>query len=205
MSNEPGILIGKGKTPQTLLLKYANRHGLIAGATGTGKTISLQVLAEGFSSQGVPVFMADVKGDLSGVSMPGNPNPKLEERAKKLGVKNYSSRGFPTTFWDLFGRQGHPLRTTISDMGPLLLSRLLELNDTQEGVLNITFKLADDQGLLLLDLKDLRAMITFVAEQVERTEYNIWKRHHTHSRLDSEAFARFGTTRRRESLGRAGG
>jgi len=167
MSNEPGILIGKGKTPQILLLKYANRHGLIAGATGTGKTISLQVLAEGFSSQGVPVFMADIKGDLSGISMPGNPSPKLEERAKKLGVKNYGSRGFPTIFWDLFGRQGHPLRTTISEMGPLLLSRLLELNDTQEGVLNITFKLADDQGLLLLDLKDLRAMITFVAEQAK--------------------------------------
>ncbi len=165
MSNEPGILIGKGKTPQTLLLKYANRHGLIAGATGTGKTISLQVLAEGFSAQGVPVFMADIKSDLSGVSMPGNLTPKLEDRAKKLGVKNFSSKSFPTIFWDIFGRQGHPLRTTISEMGPVLLSRLLELNDTQEGVLNITFKLADDRGLLLLDLKDLRAMISFVAEQ----------------------------------------
>jgi len=165
MSNEPEILIGKGKTPQSLLLKYANRHGLIAGATGTGKTISLQVLAEGFSSQGVPVFMADIKSDLSGVSMPGNLTPKLQERAKKLGVKNYSAQGFPTVFWDLFGRQGHPLRATISDMGPLLLSRLLELNDTQEGVLNIAFKLADDQGLLLLDLKDLRSLITFVGEQ----------------------------------------
>lgn len=165
MSNEPGILIGKGTTPQSLSLKYANRHGLIAGATGTGKTISLQVLAEGFSSQGVPVFMADIKSDLSGVSMPGNLTPKLQERAKQLGVKNYYAQGFPTVFWDLFGRQGHPLRTTISDMGPVLLSRLLELNDTQEGVLNITFKLADDQGLLLLDLKDLRSMITFVGEQ----------------------------------------
>ena len=165
MSNEPGILIGKGKTPQSLLLKYANRHGLIAGATGTGKTVSLQVLAEGFSSRGVPVFMADIKGDLSGVSMPGNLTPKLQDRAKKLGVKNYSAQGFPTVFWDLFGRQGHPLRTTISDMGPLMLSRLLDLNDTQEGVLNIAFKLADDQGLLLLDLKDLRSMITFVGEQ----------------------------------------
>ena len=165
MSDEPGILIGEGKTPQSLLLKYANRHGLIAGATGTGKTISLQVLAEGFSSQGVPVFMADIKGDLSGVSMPGNLTPKLQDRAKKLGVKNYVAQAFPTVFWDLFGRQGHPLRTTISDLGPVLLSRLLELNDTQEGVLNITFKLADDQGLLLLDLKDLRAMMTFVGEQ----------------------------------------
>jgi uncharacterized protein len=165
MSDAPGILIGKGKTPQSLLLKYANRHGLIAGATGTGKTISLQVLAEGFSSQGVPVFMADIKGDLSGVSMPGNLTPKLQDRAKNLGVKNYVAQAFPTVFWDLFGRQGHPLRTTISDLGPVLLSRLLELNDTQEGVLNITFKLADDQGLLLLDLKDLRAMMTFVGEQ----------------------------------------
>jgi DNA helicase HerA-like ATPase len=164
MNDQPGILIGKGKTPQSLLLKYANRHGLIAGATGTGKTVSLQVLAEGFSSQGVPVFMADIKSDLSGVSMPGNLTPKLQDRAKKLGVKNYRAQGFPTVFWDLFGQQGHPLRTTISDMGPLLLSRLLELNDTQEGVLNITFKLADDQGLLLLDLKDLRSMITFVGE-----------------------------------------
>jgi uncharacterized protein len=165
MSNEPGILIGKGQTPQSLLLKYSNRHGLIAGATGTGKTISLQVLAEGFSSQGVPVFMADIKSDLSGVSMPGNLTPKLQDRAKNLGVKNYVAQAFPTVFWDLFGRQGHPLRTTISDLGPVLLARLLELNDTQEGVLNITFKLADDQGLLLLDLKDLRSMITFVGEQ----------------------------------------
>ncbi len=165
MSNEPAILIGKGETPQSLLLKYANRHGLIAGATGTGKTISLQVLAEGFSSQGVPVFMADIKSDLSGISMPGNLTTKLQDRARKLGVKNYYAQAFPTVFWDLFGLQGHPLRTTISDMGPVLLSRLLELNDTQEGVLNITFKLADDQGLLLLDLKDLRSMITFVGEQ----------------------------------------
>ena len=165
MQDEPAVFIGKGETPQYLSLKFANRHGLIAGATGTGKTISLQVLAEGFSRQGVPVFMADIKGDLSGVCMPGNPTPKLLERCKKAGVKDYQAQGFPTIFWDIFGQQGHPLRTTISDMGPVLLSRLLELNDTQEGVLNIAFKLADDEGLLLLDLKDLRSLITFVAEQ----------------------------------------
>jgi uncharacterized protein len=163
--DEPAVFIGKGEKPQYLYLKFANRHGLIAGATGTGKTVSLQVLAEGFSRQGVPVFMADIKGDLSGVCMPGSPAPKLLERCKKAGVKDYQAQGFPTIFWDIFGQQGHPLRTTISDMGPVLLSRLLELNDTQEGVLNVAFKLADDQGLLLLDLKDLRSLITFVAEQ----------------------------------------
>ncbi len=163
-ASPPGIFIGKGDAPQHLLLKRANRHGLIAGATGTGKTVSLQVLAEGFSRQGVPVFLADIKGDLSGISQPGAANPKLLERAAAIGLQDYEFEAPPTVFWDLFGKQGHPIRTTVSEMGPLLLSRLLDLNDTQEGVLNIAFKLADDEGMLLLDLKDLRAILNFVGE-----------------------------------------
>ncbi len=162
--NEQSIFIGKGATAQHLVLKRANRHGLIAGATGTGKTVSLQILAEGFSDAGVPVFMADVKGDLSGMSQAGSPHPKLSERAQTIELNDYALRAFPTVFWDMYGKRGHPIRTTISEMGPLLLSRLLELNDTQEGVLNIAFKVADDNGLLLLDLKDLRAMMNFIAE-----------------------------------------
>lgn len=167
MSEQSAIFIGKGESPQYLLLHFANRHGLIAGATGTGKTISLQVLAEGFSSRGVPVFMADIKGDLSGVSYPGNPTPPLVKRAKKIGMDPYESKGFPTMFWDIFGDQGHPMRATVSDMGPVLLSRLLELNETQEGVLNVAFRLADDQGMLLLDLKDLRSLISFVSDHAK--------------------------------------
>ena len=163
MSDTLGIFLGRGATAQTLSLKYANRHGLIAGATGTGKTVSLQVLAEGFSAAGVPVFMADVKGDLSGVSQPGGGVPGFEERAAAVGLDPYIHRGFPTVYWDLFGEQGHPIRATVSEMGPLLLARLLELNDTQAGVLAAGFKLADDQGLLLLDLKDLRALLAFLA------------------------------------------
>jgi uncharacterized protein len=159
------ILIGKGGTPQFLDLALANRHGLIAGATGTGKTVSLQVLAEGFSAQGVPVFVADVKGDLSGISQPGTPNPKLDERVRAVGLAEYQQCGFRTVFWDLFGEQGHRLRATVSEMGPLLLTRLLGLNETQEGVLAVAFEVADDQGLLLLDLKDLRALINFVGER----------------------------------------
>jgi uncharacterized protein len=147
MAEQPAIFIGKGESPQYLLLHFANRHGLIACATGTGKTISLQVLAEGFSSCGVPVFMADIKGDLSGISYPGNLAPRLVERAEKIGLEPYESKGFPTMFWDIFGDQGHPMRATVSDMGPVFLSRLLELNETQEGVLNVAFKLADDQRL----------------------------------------------------------
>ena len=158
------VLIGKSDAIQALFLSRANRHGLIAGATGTGKTVTLQILAEGFSQAGVPVFAADVKGDLSGISQAIEAKPKLAERAVKTGVENYTPRGFPTLFWDIFGKQGHPIRTTVSEMGPLLLSRLLELNDTQEGVLNITFKLADDEGLLLLDFKDLRSMLNYVGE-----------------------------------------
>ncbi|HXV22710.1 MAG TPA: helicase HerA-like domain-containing protein [Alphaproteobacteria bacterium] len=159
------IFLGRsGAAPQELSLKYANRHGLIAGATGTGKTVSLQVLAEGFSASGVAVFMADVKGDLSGISLPGGGAKPFEERAKLIGLDPYDHRGFPTIYWDLFGEQGHSIRATVSEMGPLLLARLLELNDTQAGVLAAGFKFADDQGLLLLDLKDLRALLAFVAD-----------------------------------------
>ncbi len=158
------LRVGKGETIQQIRLNRANRHGLIAGATGTGKTVTLQILAEGFSQAGVPVFAADVKGDLSGISQAGKEKPKLISRAEETGPENYTFRGYPTIFWDLFGKKGHPIRTTISEMGPLLLSRLLELNDTQEGVLNIAFKMADDEGLLLLDMKDLRSMLNFVGE-----------------------------------------
>lgn len=164
MGTQPGVFLGKGQVPVTLALNFANRHGLIAGATGTGKTVTLQVMAEGFSRNGVPVFMADVKGDLAGISKPGEPKPKLAERAKKVGMKDYGPEGFPVVFWDIFGEQGHPIRATISDMGPVLLSRLLELNEIQEGVLNVAFKVADDSGLLLLDLKDLRSLLNFVSE-----------------------------------------
>lgn len=165
MADQPLYLrVGKGETIQQIRLNRANRHGLIAGATGTGKTVSLQILAEGFSQAGVPVFAADVKGDLSGISQAGKEKPKLVSRAAETGPENYTFRGYPTIFWDLFGKKGHPIRTTVSEMGPLLLSRLLELNDTQEGVLNIAFTIADDEGLLLLDLKDLRAMLNFVGK-----------------------------------------
>jgi hypothetical protein len=161
------IFVGKAEAPVYLSPKYANRHGLIAGATGTGKTVSLQILAEGFSRLGVPIFVADVKGDLSGISQAGTDKPKLMERAQAIGLDDYTFQGFPTVFWDLLGRQGHPLRTTVSEMGPLLLSRLLELNDTQEGVMYATFKFADDEGLLLLDLKDLRALLTSIGENAK--------------------------------------
>ncbi|MEC9368845.1 MAG: DUF853 domain-containing protein [Pseudomonadota bacterium] len=167
MSEEGTVFIGKSVKPEVLLLRLANRHGLITGATGTGKTVSLQILAEGFSSAGVPVFCADVKGDLSGLAAEGVSKDFLEERAKKIGFKDYEYESFPTIFWDLFGEQGHPIRTTVSEMGPLLLSRLMDLNETQEGVLNIAFRLADDEGLLILDLKDLRALIAHVAERAD--------------------------------------
>jgi DNA helicase HerA-like ATPase len=167
------ILIGRGDAPCELLLKRANRHGLVAGATGTGKTVTLQVMAEGFSRAGVPVFCADIKGDLSGIAVPGKPNPKLEARAKEVGEDSYAYEGAPAVFWDVFGEGGHPLRATVAEMGPLLLARMLELNDTQEGVLSIAFKLADDEGLLLLDFKDLRAVLNHVGERAEelRAEY----------------------------------
>ncbi len=166
MSIEP-IFIGKGDLPVHLLPKYGNRHGLVAGATGTGKTVTLQGLAESFSRIGTPVFLADVKGDLSGLALPGGGKPVFEERAKELGIDGYSHTGFPVVFWDVFGQLGHPVRATISEMGPLLLSRLLDLNEVQEGVLNLCFKVADDNGLLLLDLKDLRSMLVFVADNAK--------------------------------------
>ncbi len=164
MSDDAAIFVGASTADQYLLLKYANRHGLIAGATGTGKTVTLQTIAEGFSAYGVPVFMADVKGDLSGVSQAGGDNPRALERAKQLGIDGYAGRAFPTIFWDLFGEKGHPIRTTVSEVGPVLMARLLQLNETQEGVLNIVFRIADQQGLLLLDFKDLQALLQWVAE-----------------------------------------
>ncbi|WP_108395722.1 helicase HerA-like domain-containing protein [Devosia submarina] len=156
------IFLGVSDRAEYLALRFGNRHGLITGATGTGKTVTLQVLAEGFSQAGVPVFAADIKGDLSGIGKMGVAQDWQNARAQEIGFGDYRSEIFPVIFWDLFGRQGHPIRATISEMGPLLLSRMLELNDTQEGVLNIAFKLADDEGLLLLDLKDLRALLVEV-------------------------------------------
>ena len=164
------IFLGKDLTgePQVLELSRANRHGMVAGATGTGKTVTLQGMAESFSANGVPVFVADVKGDLSGIAMPGSPTfkhaDKLEGRAKELGMEDYAYSDNSVVFWDLYGEQGHPIRTTVSEMGPLLLARLLDLNETQEGVLNIVFRFADDEGLLLLDLEDLQRMLVHTAE-----------------------------------------
>lgn len=169
------ILVGKGEQPVHLLARYGNRHGLVAGATGTGKTVSLMVLAEGFSRMGVPVFMADVKGDVSGLAMAGVSNDKVLERVARTGVVNYVNEAGPVVFWDIYGKNGHPVRTTISEMGPSLLGRLLELSDTQAGVLEIAFKLADDQGLLLLDIDDLRALLGFIADNRKAisTEYGL--------------------------------
>lgn len=172
--NDPDkILIGGSDgVPQWLNLKFANRHGLIAGATGTGKTVTLQVLAEGFSNAGVPVFMADVKGDLSGITQQGKPHPKIDERVESIGITDFELGSVPAIFWDIFGEQGHPLRTTISEMGPVLLSQLMDLTNAQEGVLHIAFAVADDEGMLLLDLKDLRAMLNFIHDNAsELSEY----------------------------------
>jgi DNA helicase HerA-like ATPase len=170
--SEP-IFVAQSKKPIFLLPKMANRHGLIAGATGTGKTVTLQTLAENFSGRGVPVFMADVKGDLAGLSQPGGNNLKVLERARELKIDDFKGEAYPVVFWDIFGEQGHPVRATVSEMGPLLLARLLELNETQEGVLNMVFKVADENGLLLLDLKDLRAMLQYVADNADqfKTQY----------------------------------
>ena len=156
-----------------LLSKFANRHGLIAGATGTGKTVTLKVLAENFSRIGVPVFLADAKGDVSSIAKAGSTSPKFEERLKLLGIDSVPFAASPTTFWDLFGEQGHPIRTTISEIGPILLSQMLNLNDTQEGVLSAVFRVADDQGMLLLDFKDLKSMLTYVSENASelKSEY----------------------------------
>lgn len=160
--------LARGDRDLSLLLRYANRHGLVAGATGTGKSVSLMVLAEGFSRAGVPVFLADVKGDLAGLSQAAVRSDKLNNRLKMLGIEDsWKAEAHPVVFWDIYGVKGTPLRTTISEMGPLLLARLLELNEVQEGVLNIAFRVADDEGLLLLDLDDLRAMLAFVAENAK--------------------------------------
>ncbi|MGB3977070.1 MAG: helicase HerA-like domain-containing protein [bacterium] len=169
------ILIGKGEQQVHLLAKYGNRHGLIAGATGTGKTVSLLVMAEGFSRMGVPVFVADVKGDVAGLAQPGVFNEKIQKRAEKIGMEGYTNEASPVVFWDMFGKDGHQVRTTVSEIGPTLLSRILELNETQTGVMEITFRLADDQNLLLLDYDDLRALLGFVAEnrKLISTEYGL--------------------------------
>ncbi len=158
------LIGGNGRKKVMFRADKANRHGMIAGATGTGKTVTLQILAEGFSDIGVPVFMADVKGDLSGMAMPGKPHPKIDERVQTIGMEDFTLHPNPVIFWDMFGKLGQPVRTTISDMGPLLLSSLLELNETQTGVMYAAFSIADDNGLLLLDLKDLRAMLNWMAE-----------------------------------------
>src|SRR5438045_754415 len=166
------IFVGKGEKTALLSLAFSNRHGLVTGATGTGKTVTLQVLAEGLSRAGVSVFAADVKGDLSGIAAAGEAKDAFVQRAKQLGF-DYEPDRFPVVFWDLFGEQGHPIRATISEMGPLLLARLLDLNDVQEGVLNIAFRVADEQGLLLMDLKDLRAMLGYLADHASEftTQY----------------------------------
>ena len=162
------ILIGGHADGQLLLdAAMANRHGLVAGATGTGKTVTLQVLAEGFSRIGVPVFLADVKGDLSGLAEPARPHPKIDERVTRIGIDDYRAEGSPTLFWDLAGAKGHPIRATVSELGPLLLSNLFELNETQSGILYAAFRIADDEGLLLLDLKDLRALLNWMGENAK--------------------------------------
>ncbi|MDD3777461.1 MAG: DUF853 family protein [Actinomycetota bacterium] len=168
MAETHNLLFAAGKNPIYLTSRMANRHGLIAGATGTGKTVSLKVMAEAFSTIGVPVFLADIKGDVASICNPGAKNPKFEERARKLGAKDYSFQGYPVVLWDVFGKQGHPVRTTISEMGPLILSKLLGLNEVQSGVLNIVFKIADDSGMLLIDLKDIRHMLKFVGDNASK-------------------------------------
>jgi len=168
MPGAKDILIGKGDNQVPLQPKYANRHGLIAGATGTGKTVTLQILAEGFSRIGVPVFMADIKGDLSGISQAGSEHPKVEERVKEIGIDDFAYDANSCVFWDLYGDKGHPIRATISDMGPTLLSQLLGLNDTQTGIMSVVFRFADDEGLLLLDLKDLTTTLKFIGDNAKQ-------------------------------------
>ncbi len=168
------LLGGNGSEPIQLNAGMANRHGLITGATGTGKTVTLQVLAESFSRLGVPVFTADVKGDLSGLAASGKSHPKITERLEAISIDGHGFEACPVLFWDVFGRQGHPVRTTVSEMGPTLLANLLELNETQEGVLQIAFSVADDEGLLLLDLKDLRAMLNWVSDHSRGFGTGLW-------------------------------
>lgn len=174
MSKNP-LLIARSEKELFLLPGMANRHGLIAGATGTGKTVTLQVIAENFSRIGVPVFLADVKGDLAGITQAGKENKKIKERIDTMGLGDFTYEGYPVTFWDIFAEQGHPVRTTVSDMGPILLSRLLNLNDTQTGTLSLVFKIADDAGMLILDMKDLRSMLQFVGDNNTEftTEYGM--------------------------------
>ena len=173
MSDNNFLIGGADKQHVNLMGRMANRHGLVAGATGTGKTVTLQILAEGFSKIGVPVFLADVKGDVSGVGKAAKPHPKIDERIDKIGIEGYSTQASPVVFWDFFGKQGHPIRTTVSEIGPLLWSSMLELNDTQTGVLYSCFKIADDNGWLILDLKDLRAMLMWVGDNASelKSEY----------------------------------
>ncbi len=172
MADNESIFLGASRKPddsyqrpENLLLQYGNRHGLVTGATGTGKTVSLQIMAEGFSNAGVPVFCADVKGDLSGIAMMGEAKDFLLKRAEQIKLDPYEFQEFPVIFWDLFGEQGHPIRATVSEMGPLLLSRLMNLTEAQEGVMNIAFRIADEEGLLLLDMKDLQALLANLAER----------------------------------------
>ena len=174
MSDEASIFVGASRKPddsyqkpEQLLLKYANRHGIVTGATGTGKTVTLQILAEGFSDAGVPVFCADIKGDLSGIAVAGEEKDVLRSRAETIRLSPYENRDFPVIFWDLFGEKGHPIRATVSEMGPLLLSRLMDLTEAQEGVLNIAFRIADEEGLLLLDMKDLQALLANISERAD--------------------------------------
>ena len=174
MAEEKSVFIGASRhpddsyqKPEVLFLKYANRHGLVTGATGTGKTVSLQVLAEGLSNAGVPVFCADIKGDLSGIAMKGEAKDALAQRARAIKLDPYELRDFPVIFWDLFGEKGHPIRATVTEMGPLLLSRLMDLSEAQEGVMNIAFKIADEEGLLLLDMKDLQSMLANMAQRAD--------------------------------------
>ena len=180
MDQEAGLFIGGGgpdqTEPQRLPLRLANRHGLIAGATGTGKTITMQIMAEEFSNAGVPVFLTDVKGDVAGMATAGTPRDFLERRAERIRMQGYGYRETPVTFWDLFGTHGHPIRATVSDMGPLLLSRILELTDAQEGAINVAFRIADEQGWPILDLKDLRAILAFLGEnqrEISQTYGNV--------------------------------
>ncbi|MGR9101005.1 MAG: helicase HerA-like domain-containing protein [Gammaproteobacteria bacterium] len=163
--NQHEIYLGKGKNPVRLLMRQANRHGLIAGATGTGKTVTLRIMAEGFSRRGIPVFMADAKGDLSGLAAPSEPNEKFAERAETIGYEDYRTGGFPVVFWDLYGRQGHPVRATVQDMGPILLARMMELTEAQEGILNVAFSVAEDEDLPLLDFQDLRSLLGYVSDR----------------------------------------
>ncbi len=169
------ILIGKGTQQVDLLARYGNRHGLVAGATGTGKSVTLMVMAEGFSRLGVPVFIADVKGDLAGLCQAGSPSERISQRVEQIGISDYRQEANPVVFWDIYGELGHPVRCSISEMGPTLLGRVLELNDTQSGVLDIVFKLADEQALLLIDMDDLRALLGFVADNRKEisTQYGL--------------------------------